>query len=114
MSESYRKSRTFAVVLTYGETLGVYFLWKQTGTRSAQKSLEFNTCETPWPVGDKDTLIDLFVKAGLTVRFYDEEEKQWMDHSKIYGLIRAPGSRDGQWGFPTTIEQFEAEFLATV
>lgn len=62
---------------------------------------------------DRDALIDLLVRAGLTVRFYDPEEKQWMDHSMLYGLVRAPGERDGTWGTPS-LEEFESDYLRTV
>lgn len=55
-------------------------------------------------------LTDLLVKAGLTVRFYDPEEKNWMDQSRAYGVLKAPGSRDGSWGDPN-LEEFDRDYL---
>lgn len=78
------------------------------------KSLEIDSYAFPliWN-GTKGALIELLKKAGLTVRFYDPEEKIWMDQSTQYGLTPAPGNRDGTWGVPS-LEIFEKDYLNAV
>jgi len=75
--------------------------------------LVMDTITTLWTRETKDQLIELLEAAGLTVRYYDSEEKQWMDKSMMYGLVRAPGDRDGRWGAPTR-DVFERDYLAVV
>jgi len=59
----------------------------------------------------KDVIVALLVKAGITVRYYDPEEKKWMDHSESGGLEPVPGDRDGGWVQPS-LESFKSEYLA--
>lgn len=116
MPKTIQKSRMFAVVLTFGGEVGAYFLHKRTEKDGEQTKtyLDIQGHKLAFPVNYKDEVIDLLVKAGLTVRFYDQEEKQWMDHSVAYGYVRAPGNRDGTWGVPTTLEDFEENYLRVV
>lgn len=111
------KSRQFAVVLVLGNTMGAYFICRRTEQEDAEEAktfLDINAYQSPWPPAQKDALIELLVKAGLTVRFYDPEEQQWMDNSLSYGYVRAPGNRDGTWGPPATVEEFEENYLRTL
>lgn len=116
MSKKVTKSRVFAVVLTFGAELGAYFIHKRVEVEGdeTRTGLEIESHKTKWPATDRDSLIELLVTAGLTVRFFDREEAQWMDRSKAYGYVRAPGTRDGTWGPPTTVEDFEKDYLLTV
>lgn len=118
MAKHVKKSRTFATVLVLGNELGAYFLCQKTETdqETGEQTtfLDIQSHRTNLEPKHKDDLIQMLVKAGLTVRFYDPEEKQWMDLSTSYGLVRAPGARDGTWGPPTTAEEFNEEYLGTV
>lgn len=115
MAKQVSKSKTFAVVLTFGTELGAYFLCRKTEKETGadpKTFLDVQAYKMPqWGPKDRDAVIELLVKAGLTVRFYDPEESQWMDQSQSYGLVRAPGSRDGTWGPPITVEEFSKDYL---
>jgi hypothetical protein len=114
MATRVSNSRRFAVVMTYGATMGVYFLWKRTEVETGTSSLENEAYQFPKEWGpEKDSIIELLKKAGLTVRYFDREEKQWMDQSSQYGLTPAPGRRDGGWDFPN-LETFERDYLNAV
>jgi hypothetical protein len=106
------KSKTFAVIMTQGEQLGVKFLWMVKEVDSDAATLEENNHLTPWALKDQDSLIELLVKGGMTVRFYDPEEKQWLEHSLLGGYNAAPGSRDGQYSTPT-LDEFKRDYLQT-
>lgn len=108
------KSRTFAVVIDFRGQFGVYFLWTRKDLDAGTESLEHQAQHIKWAdASQKDNIIELLKKAGLTVRFFEPDERQWMDTSLTYGLVAAPGSRDGQWAFPT-LDQFKEDFLGTV
>jgi len=66
-----------------------------------------------FPIEIKDDIIELLSKAGLIVRYYDPEEKKWMDKSEAGGLSPAPGNRDGSWAHPG-LEEFKAEYLGVI
>jgi len=87
-------------------------LWVRTDLDTGVKDLEHKARPLKWPVEEKNALIELLVDAGLTVRFFQEDEHQWMDNSHQFGYIPAPGNRSGQWAFPT-IEEFERDYLLT-
>lgn len=107
-----RKSRTFAVSLPKFET--VTFLWMvEPQNKDKPGSLEWLTHQWNGMEKEEDAVIALLVAAGLTVRFYDPEERQWMDQSRMYGLVRAPGYRDGTWGVPT-LSEFQESYLKVV
>lgn len=105
------KSRTFAVVALQGEGLKVISLWRKV-TEGEPPVLEVQVTAS-FPSAQRDLIIKLLVNSGITVRFYDSEEKCWMDQSRVYGVVRAPGSRDGTWGTPS-LEEFEREYLLIV
>jgi hypothetical protein len=114
MLKQVRKSRVFAVVLTSGNELGVYFICRKTELedgRAGPTYLDIQAHRTPWAVAEKSALIDLLSKAGLTVRFFDPEESQWMEQSETVGSVRVPGPRDGAWGPPRTVAEFEESYL---
>lgn len=107
----------FAVVLVLGNTLGAYFICKKTEQEEGSEPntfLDINAYQSPWPPAQRDAMIELLVKAGLTVRFFDAEEQQWMDNSTAFGYVRAPGNRDGTWGPPLTLDEFEENYLRTL
>lgn len=108
------KSRTYAVVLTPGNKLGVYFLCTKTESNDRQAGepyLDVQAHQTTLGAEAKSAIISLLVAAGLTVRFFDPEEQQWMDQSVALGYTRAPGNRDGSWGVPTSVREFQTNYL---
>lgn len=115
MPKRVSKSRTYAVVLTAGDTLGAYFIHKKTVTEDGHEpvtSLELDAYPMPtFSPKDENAIIELLMKAGLTVRHFDKAERQWMDNSLLYGVVRAPGTRDGTWGPPLTVDEFEKDYL---
>lgn len=125
MMKKVKTSRKFAVLLNAGDVLGVYFVYHREetvempyGQAYAQvdwkttKSLVVDDQLTNIPVSLKGALTTVLTAAGLTVRFFDDEEKQWMDVSKEQGSVRAPGNRDGSWGPPTNLVDLERDYLA--
>lgn len=119
-----RKSKTFAVLPNTG-ALDVFFLWREQQTEDPsitldgsptwigqqRKDLKWQQTRTPWPTADRDKLIELLSKAGLTVRYFDPEEKKWMEQSLSAGLQPAPGTgREPSWTVPT-LEEFERDYL---
>lgn len=59
---------------------------------------------------NRDGVVKLLVWLGWNVRFFDEEEKEWVDVSKEEGSVTVKGNRDGSWGRPTK-EEFERDYL---
>lgn len=108
MSTLTSKSRTFAVVLITGGQIEVHFLWRV--KLAIETNLVHNRVLTSWSIADKDTLIYLLVNAGLAVRYFDQEERRWMEASSSEGLVPKEGPRDGQWG-PPDLEQFTTDYL---
>lgn len=106
------KSRTFAVLKQGLGFVDVTFLVRvaSTGINTETKKELDHKNKRIWSL-NQDVLVDFLVAAGLTVRYYDPEEKQWMDQSFLYGVVVAPGARDGAWGMPT-LEEFETSYLA--
>lgn len=105
------RSRTFAVVTESGGRLQILMLWR-TVTGGGLNEL-CTARATDWDPGSRDKVVSLLVMAGLTVRSYDAEEKRWMDQSALYGVVGAPGARDGTWGLPS-LEEFEQRYLSVV
>jgi len=107
------RSKTFAVLLMEGERLGAYFLARQrdedTDTRSPFY-LDIEPCKTTWGRQDQNNLIMILVAAGIAVRFFDEEERQWMQLILGGEYIQVSGNRDGSWGVPS-LEDFERDYL---
>lgn len=110
MGRRLSRSRTFAIVIVQGGVLHVKFLWTVTDVDSDTSELVENNVLTHWTEADKDKLIEVLVMGGHSVRFYDPEEKQWLEHSLLNGYNAAPGSRDGQYATPT-IEEFKEDYL---
>jgi len=114
MTKQVRKSRVYAVVLTSGNQLGAYFMCRKTEVENGKEGepfLDIQAHVTPWKVTEKAPLIDLLSKVGLTVRFFDPEESQWMEQSEQSGSVRVQGARDGSWGPPQTVAEFEETYL---
>ena len=108
-------SRRFAVLVENGGRLvAVHFLWRRTEFQddgSAVSRLHHGVEKFSTTGGmDRDHLISLLRKADLTVRFYERDERAWMQHSLRDGLEPANGNRDGTWGVPD-LETFESEYL---
>lgn len=58
----------------------------------------------------RDEIIALLSKAGMIVRYYDPEEKKWLDQSASEGMVPVSGQRDGGWVQPD-IATFKSEYL---
>lgn len=115
--KSVRKSRVWAVLLTSGGFLGAYHIHKRTETENGESNTYLDIQMTRLrDIGPQyqDEVTRLLVNAGVTVRFYDPEEKRWMDNSLVYGLVPAPGGRDGTFSVPATVEEFDRDYLETV
>jgi len=111
----YMKSRSFVVLIWRGpnlHTAHTLFRWRQVEPLGGVK-LVHQEMEIPVDIKDRDWIIGLLKKAGVTVRFYDPLERKWMDDSIQYGLVSVRGSRDGQWGAPT-LEEFEDDYVQAV
>lgn len=111
MAQKVSKSRSFAVITLQGGGLKIVSMWRKVA-EGQLPTLETQVT-SPFPVEQRDLLIKLLVNSGITVRFFDPEEKQWVDQSLLYGVIVAPGSRDGTWGIPS-LEEFESKYLLIV
>jgi len=114
MAKTVRKSRVFAIILPLASELGVYVVYKRTEVSEDSGETSFidvSSHKTKWPLGDRNELIALLKAVGLTVRFFDNEEKQWMDDSLSHGYVRVPGNRDGTWTPPRSVEDFEENYL---
>lgn len=123
MATKLTKSKTFAV-LTNGTALDVFFIHRMTvvdyrpvgGDRVGhdavtEKKLVWSTQRLPWTEPyHRNVIIQLLANAGLTVRFYDPEEKKWMETSLVTGVQPCEGNRDGSWGIPD-LETFEKSYL---
>ena len=110
--QRYSKSRTFAVIQEIGSGLNISFLWRKTSEPSVKELVVTRAVMPHSGYETKDQIINLLVKSGATVRYFDREESQWMDVSDQLGMLRAPGPRDGQWAVPT-LEDFEESYLTT-
>lgn len=62
---------------------------------------------------NRDGLIKVLVWMDKIVRFFDEEEREWVEVSKENGSVVVKGNRDGSWGRPTK-EEFERDYLHLV
>ena len=87
-----------------------YFIARKEQGKLTEEMLQEKYMRPRFGVGDKDLIIELLAKAGITVRYYDPEEKRWMDQSESGGLEVAPGDRDGGWTQPN-LEIFKREYL---
>lgn len=74
------------------------------------RRLEWCYQHTGWPKGFENELIVLLTKAGLVVRHYDAEHKQWMETSLEEGPKPCEGNRDGSWAMPD-LNEFERGYL---
>jgi len=93
-------------------TAHTLFRWRQIDSPGGEK-LVHHTMEIPVDIKERDWLIEMVKKCGVTVRFYDSLERKWMDDSIQFGLVSVRGSRDGQWGAPT-LEEFEDDYVQAV
>jgi hypothetical protein len=115
MAAKQTKSPTFAV-MPYRPGPGrwqdifFYFVQRIYGELHIDEVLVEKIESTACKVEDRDAIIRLLTKAGITVRYYDPEEKKWMDQSESGGLEPAPGDRDGGWVQPN-LESFKEEYL---
>jgi len=87
-----------------------YHIEKTHGYLRVDEQLREKYVMTPFGVSQRDHIIALLSAAGITVRYYDPEEKKWMDQSTKDGLVPAPGQRDGAWSQPT-LDEFKLEYM---
>ena len=107
------KSPTFAVLpFRQGQIQDVFFyhIVRIHGQLQIDEALQEKYLATGFGVGERDQIIELLKAAGITVRYYDPEEKKWMDQSISGGLEPAPGQRDGSWVQPD-LPTFKKEYL---
>jgi len=107
------KSPTYAVMPHRKGMQDVYFLHIEKKHQEIGKPVETlkQAYQRPcFPVELRDEIISVLAKAGITVRYFDEEESKWMDISETGGLEPAPGQRDGSWASPS-IEDFKSDYL---
>lgn len=102
-------SRRHAVLLDRGPYTEVRFFWRKTDLELREATLEKSGCHLP-RVRDRNWIIELLLKAGVTVRHYDPEEKLWLETSSEYGTMPVRGDRDGGWQEPD-LNTFEQEYL---
>lgn len=107
----YAKSRVFAVLIEAGIELHFYVMWRRSLPGTNERMLMERFKKFPLErTSTKDDLIALLAVGGVTVRYFDRGERQWMDFSEQYGLVRVPGDRDGHWDKPD-LEAFERDYL---
>lgn len=104
------RSRTFVIFPPQDRNDQIYFLVKLTIENYPAIVVDHYSKA---PQVEERYLIQLLLKGGMTVRSYSKEEKCWFDESQRYGVVRAPGSKDGTWGIPT-LEEFDREYLAII
>lgn len=113
MAKTQTKSPTFAILPTRaGGLQDVFFLYviKVRGDGPLEETLKWAYNRPAFPLEQRDNLIKLLTTAGMTVRYFDLEEKKWMDSSTSGGLEPAPGNRDGSWNQPD-LEVFKKDYL---
>jgi len=104
------RSRTFAVLVTKGDVLDVYVLYRRIDIETDEVNLITKRVQG-WSAKDADQLILTLNCAGTVCRFYDDEEKVWKQASEIGGVSVVRGSKDGSWGIPD-VDEFESDYLA--
>jgi len=62
------------------------------------------------PAGAKDVIIKMLVDLGFRVRFFESQEKAWMEQSEERGVETVQGNRDGSWGLPT-IDEYKSQYI---
>jgi len=107
------RSRTFAVLIENGDHFEIKFYCRVTNHDMGEKIMEETPHSLAFQAANRDEIRNLLADGGITVRFYDPGEKNWLDYSLEYGLIGAPGSRDGTFGVPD-LETFEERFLSNI
>jgi len=90
------------VVLVHSQ---LFYMWRS--RQEGEMRLGMSVISSEIPEEDK---VQLLVRAGCRVRYYDEEGKEWVEESLEDGVRVVSGSRDGTWGVPS-LEQFEKEYL---
>lgn len=114
MATKQTKSPVFAVLpFRRGGLQDIFFYWvlkvHEEG-ELAGEVLQEKYMRPKFGVGDRDSIIELLSKAGITVRYYDPAEKRWMDQSESAGMNATVGDRDGGWVQPD-IHTFKLDYL---
>jgi len=116
MAKKQTKSPTFAVLPfrpDRHQDIHFYYIVKERLPDSFMgEVLVWKYTQTTFGIGGtvRDEIIALLSKAGLIVRYYDPEEKKWLDQSDSEGLVPVPGQRDGGWNQPD-LEEFKKDYL---
>jgi hypothetical protein len=103
------KSKTYAVVVEGSTQFSITYICLC--VIEGVESLEVNTLTIDENYTTKDAIINILIHAGLSVRFFDVEEKMWMVCDTENGPSGVSGNRDGSWGPPNTVEEFKKDFL---
>jgi len=115
MAKKQTKSPTFAV-LPYRQDrhqdIHFYYVVKERTDEGLSEALVWKYHPTSFGIGGtvRDQIIALLSKAGMIVRYYDPEERKWLDQSDSEGLVPVPGQRDGGWVQPD-LEEFKKDYL---
>lgn len=104
------KSKMCVVLLEMGGQYGYYLLQRRT-EEGKEPFLYVDSSLLEIASSQRDEVIKLLSKMGSIVRFYDPEEKNWMELREETGPIVVSGNRDGSWHLPETLEEFEQEYL---
>jgi len=116
MAKKQTKSPTFAVLPHRpGRHQDVHFYYKVkevTSDGTTSEVLVWKYHPALFEIGSTvtDQIIALLSKAGIIVRYYDPEERKWLDQSDSEGLVPVPGQRDGGWNQPD-LEEFKKDYL---
>lgn len=102
------KSRTFAVMVQKGPGIEINFVYRRVEL-DGQKRVVKTTLARLVDARDREKVSEVLQIAGLTVRGYDEEKKQWFDQSEQFGLEPVVGSENGSWNVPS-VEEFERDY----
>ena len=102
-----QRSKTHATVVEVGDLIEVHIRWVTFGNKSGQ--FNYHQDREEIQDADRDGIINLLYKLGVVIRFYDSEEKQWMEQGPD-GYYVASGNRDGTWQEPT-MDEFIHDYL---
>jgi len=95
----------FAVVRKSLDGVEVTFL----GKANAQSIDRIKVDRVPhknhrYAVANPNLVIKILVDAGFRVRFYETDQRHWMEQHPDLGVFSVPGNPDGSWGIPSSEE----------
>ena len=106
LSQDNLKDESFVVLEFFGE-VGLYCLGiTEDGHMSvrSRKLLSFSK-------ENVNDIVELIRMMGKPVYFYDDDEKQWMGIRNGEYKVFDIGSRSGEWGIPSTVDEYTKKYL---